>query len=104
MDQYIFISPKISTDAYNRPTYGTSVSYSARIVFGTHLVRDKNGELVPSSGTAWIASTAYFKPEDKFEYLRDDAPSPGDYTQLFPIRIDTFPDETGMHHTRLHFK
>ena len=100
----VFITPEASTDSYGVPTLGSTTSYTARVTFGTHLVRDGNGDTVPSSGECWLATTAIINISDKIEFERDISVSPTIFDRLFPIRIDTFSDEGGFHHVKIHFK
>ena len=100
----VFISQKIGTDAYNAPTFGSSISHQARVVFGFKLVRNKTGEMVPASGTIWLQTRFRLKLEDKYEFLSDPDPSPNGYTRLFPIRVDEFPDENGFYFAKVYFE
>ena len=100
----VFVSRKIGTDSYNKAIYTTSTSHQARVVFGRKLVRNSKGELVMASGSLWMFSRLPMKVEDKYEFLSEAEPSPPGFTQLFPIIIDTFPDESGTYHNKVYFQ
>lgn len=108
----VFISRKIGTDSYNAPTYAGSVSYRARVLFGTEAQKEggsgrfttSQGETIVPSGVIWLNTTYLLDMADKFEFLRDTEPSPGDYSELYPIHIDAYPDETGMYFSKVYFK
>ena len=100
----VFVYRKIGTDSYNQAVYDAAVSHQARVVYGLKLVKSRTGELVPSSGSIWMFSSRALHTEDKFEFLSEPDPSPQGYTQLFPLAIDTFPDDTGMYHNKVYFQ
>lgn len=100
----VLVSRKIGTDSYGRPTYGDPETFQARVIYGSKLIRDRMGEIVPASGSIWMYSRRLFTVEDKYSVLVDDEPSPASYTQLYPLRIDEFPDENGPYHSKVYFQ
>lgn len=89
---------------YGKPTDGTITSYTARVFFKPHLVVGQNGETIVASGEIWLSTTARINIKDKIEFDEDTSVSPSVLTQLFPLRIDYVPDESGSHHVKIHFK
>ena len=85
----------LSTDGYGVASYSTGTSYPARVVRTNELVRDFNGVEVVSNVTAWINTTGGIATDAKIT-LPDGSSPP-------ILSIDTFPDEDGLHHTRVRF-
>lgn len=103
MPHTVYISRKTGVNDYNAPTFGSRVSYRARIKYGTKLVRSSRGEVVPVSGEMWLATTDFLNEDDQYEFERDTTVSPNSYEILMPVRIDTLPDEDGFHHIKIYF-
>lgn len=65
MTQDVTVAPFVSRDAYGTPTYGSGVSYKARVNYEQHLVRTADGEQTVARGTAWLARTTAVGSQDK---------------------------------------
>lgn len=89
---------------YGKPTYGTSVLYSGRVVFKPHMVVSQSGDTIVAGGVIWLETTMRINIKDKIEFDEDTTISPSVLTQLYPLRIDHVPDEAGSHHVKIHFK
>lgn len=88
-----------STDGYATATYGSGTTYTARVVRKQRLVRTFDGTEEISTVTAYVASTSTFGPSDRY-WLPD-----GSTFSVSPnlLAVEAFPDEDGIHHTRLMF-
>lgn len=100
----VLVSRKIAVDSYGTATYDTAETYQARVTFGTKIVRNRFGELVPSSGTVWMFTREKMNVEDKYQFLSDAEPSPAEYTQLYPLRLDAIADENGFYYNKIYFE
>lgn len=91
--QEVTVEPFTGTDEYGNYAYGDSVSYQARVVGKTRVVRNSEGEESVSTHTVYLKSTSAFTPKDRITL-------PAGYSPQQPIIISvgTFPDESGLHH------
>lgn len=97
MPHTITVAPRGSTrSVYGVPgTAGAAVSYRARLVQAPQWVRDSNGTRTLAAAVAWISSTAPI-PADGVWTLPDGSTPPVLY-------VVAFPDENGVHHTKVAF-
>lgn len=84
-----------STDGYLTSSWGSGTSYTCRWVQRQTRVKSFEGVEELSRSVAWVASTSTFGPADR--YVLPD----GSTGEL--LSVDTFSDEGGNHHVRLHF-
>lgn len=86
-------------DGYGTATFGTASTYVARVVRKQRLVRSFEGIEEISTVTAYVASTSTFGPGS--QYLLPD----GSTFSIAPnlLAVEAFPDEDGIHHTKLMF-
>ena len=84
-----------SRDAYNVPTYGSPVSYSARVVEKPTWVRAFNGSEVVARGWVWIGAALIVNPQDQLQ-LPDGTTPP-------LLAAEHYPDENGDHHTKVFY-
>lgn len=94
MPHNITVAPWSSQNAYGEPTYGSAVSYTARVVGKMRMVRDANGTERVSTVTCYVATTASIGPKDKLTL-------PSGWTPASPpiIAVQRVSDESGDHHT-----
>ena len=84
-----------SRDEYLQPTYGTAVSFKARVSFKERWIRRSDGSTVHSRGEVWLLGTPDIDPEDRITLPGGDQP---------PILEVMRPsDEGGIHHTKVIF-
>jgi len=84
----------VSTDGYNRPVYSTSAStYQARHVIKQELVRTFEGTEELATSVTYVASTTTFSPHDRIK-VNGAVPGP-------LMSVQTYPDESGTHHSKL---
>ena len=86
-------------DAYGAPAWGVPISYPARVVGKTRLVRDARGRETVSRYTVYIGATPAVTPEDRITL--PDEYSLGSTATLTPpiLSVGQFPDESGdLHH------
>lgn len=83
-------------DAYGKPTYGTAVTYRARVVYKqTRIVNRLNGQDAIATGVVWLA--AKILPSLDAQVVLPDGSTPT------ILNWEVFPDEEGDHHTKLYF-
>lgn len=94
MPHTITVAPWASQNAYGEPTYGSAVSYTARVQGKTQMVRDSVGVERVSTVTVYVATTASIGPKDKLTL-------PNGWTPASPsiIAVQRVSDESGDHHT-----
>lgn len=83
-------------DAYGKPQYGSSVEYSARVVFLNKLVRGPDGAETVARGHVWLLGSPTVSTEDQLT-LPDSTTPP-------ILSVEQFPDEAGLHHTKIYFR
>jgi hypothetical protein len=99
LNQTITVEPFTGSDGYGEPSFGTSISYKARCVGKTRIIRDGKGNERISSHTVYVNSLAEFSPKDRITL-------PIGYSPQQPqiISIGSFPDESGMHHKTIYLE
>ena len=104
LSQSVTIYRRTGVDSYNKPVYDAGTPYECRVTFGTKVVRNRTGEIVPASGTVWLFSRIQISVDDKIIFLSDSEPSPAETTQLFPLRVDSIADEKGHYYNKVYFE
>lgn len=101
MPATVTIAPWISDDANANPTYGTAVSYSARISIKDELVRSHDGREIVAKGKVYLA--AGLQPITTVPTTRDKITLPSQYVPTNPPILDVIPsqDQFGIHHVEL---
>ena len=95
MPHTVTVASLSSTDDYGAPTFGTAVSYSARVVSKPTHVKAADGAEVLARGYLWINGLPTITPTDKIT-LPDSSTPP-------ILAIDKVPDEDGDHHVKVYF-
>ena len=100
MKSTVTVAPLTGRARDGAPTYGTAVSYKARISYKNRTIRRANEQEVLSRGEVWTNGTTAIDVEDQ---LTLPAGSPGSLTP--PILDVQMPrDEDGnIHHTKIIF-
>src|SRR6185436_8554371 len=83
-------------DGQSKPTYGTAVSYRARVVY--KYIRTSNrasGQDAVGTGEVWLAGILYPNIDDRITLP--------DGSQPIIVNWNVFTDETGPHHTVIIF-
>ncbi len=96
LHQTITIEPWTGRDGYGNPSYGAGVSYSARIVGKSQLIRDTQGQEVVSQYTVYLLSNATVDARSRVTL-------PAGYAPTTPpvLAVGRYPDENGIHHTTI---
>jgi len=96
MPHTVTVAPVSSIDGFGNPTFGTAVSYTARVVGKVQMVRTVRGEEKSSTKTVYLATTTVIAPDALVTLPAGEVP-------LSPpiLAVGTFPDEAGAHHTVL---
>lgn len=81
MRQRVAIAPNTGFDGFGQPTFGADVTYQSAVVGDMKMIRDANGQQVPSKQTIYLMSAAAIRPEDRVTLSTGDAGS----TQSFAI-------------------
>jgi len=90
----ITIAPFASRDKYSAPTYGTAVSYPARVIYKRTLIRRSDGSEKLAKGMIWCGAADV---QEVDQITLPDGTTP-------PIlSADEFHDETGFSHTKIMF-
>lgn len=94
MPHTVTVAPWVSQNAYGEASYGSAVSYTARIQGKMQMIRDATGVERVSTVTVYVATTASIGPKDKLTL-------PSGWTPASPsiIAIQRVSDESGDHHT-----
>ena len=100
MTQTVTIEPYTGQNASGEASYGTAVSYSARVVGKSRMVRNITGQEVVSSKTVYLyGASLSFSVKDRVTL-----PS-GNVPQTPPmIAVSQFPDDEGNHHSALYMQ
>lgn len=77
------------------PTFGPPKEYQARVVDKNRLIVDSEGQQRLSRTTAWIFGAPVVGGSDRVTL--------SDGRQPFVLNVARFPDEKGIHHTRIDF-
>lgn len=91
----ITYAPFVSRDAYGEPTFGSPVTYEARVIRKHKMVRNVEGQQVISTAHIWVGGIPFVSPQDKITL--DDGTHPP------IIAIERFEDEIGPSHTVVYF-
>jgi UDP-N-acetylglucosamine enolpyruvyl transferase len=96
MKQRVSVEALTGRDAYGAPTYGTAVTYGARVVGRRRSVLNAAGEEVVSSQTVYLASGDNVLPTARVTLSTGDVGSTESWA-LQPTILATgrYPDETG---------
>jgi hypothetical protein len=77
-------------------TWSTAAStYQARWVRKPSFVNGPDGQVIEISSVAWVASTGTLHPTDRFTLPDGSAPP--------VVSIEAYPDDDGLHHTKVMF-
>ena len=96
MNQTVSHAEFAGRSEYGVPTYGSSVEYSARVVYKQKFIRKADGSEVLSQGQVWLQSNVVATVEDEIT-LPDGSTPP-------ILAIERFSDETtDFHHTKIYF-
>jgi len=94
MPHTLTVAPWTGHNAYGEATYGTAVSYTARVQGKMQMVRDAAGVERVSTVTCYVATTASIGPKDKLTL-------PSGWVPVSPpiLSVQRVSDEGGDHHT-----
>lgn len=99
MPQTITVEPWLSyKGGGSGANYDTAVSYACRIEMGNHLVVGPNDRVVTAKGIVFLMSASVIGIKDRITLPTGYLP-----TQPPLLNVDVEDDETGNHHTCLHF-
>ena len=93
MPHTVTISTRSSHNNYGEASYGTGVTYRARVVNRSGWVRNMAGEKVEVRTVVWMASTGTIDTSDRIT-LPDNTTPP-------IVKVARFPDGDGTHHHQL---
>ena len=82
-------------DSYGKRLFGSSVDYSARVIYKPTKVRTADGQEEIARGVVWLKGSPTVIPEDKI--LLPDG------TEPTIMAVDIMSDETGFSHTKVYF-
>ena len=96
LHQTVTIEPYSGNDGYGNPSYGAGVDYKARVVGKQMLVKAMDGQDRMSQFTVVLKSNATVDSRSRITL-------PSQYTPSQPpiLAIGTYPDEDGIHHTKV---
>lgn len=63
--QSVTIAPWSSRDVNGKPTYGSAVTFAARIELSTKLIQNAEGKTIASRGRAFLVPNAGYLPSTK---------------------------------------
>ena len=92
----VIVEPFSSDDKYGDESYGTAVTYKAAIERKARMVRNAQGEEVPSATTVYLNMTALITARDRVTLPSDFSP-----TQPKIITFERNSDQNGLQHTVL---
>lgn len=97
MQDSITIEPYTGQSVNTEETYGSSVSYTCRVVGRRKMVRTATGEEAVSQVTVWLDRVADINPRSRITL-------PSRFTPQQPpiLAIESFPDEQGTSGTGAH--
>ena len=103
MRQRVTIKPKSAFDSYGEESWGTGVIYQCAVVGEMKLVRNKDGQEVPSSQAVYLMSNAAIRPEDQITLSTDDTGSTESYA-INPriVSVGRYPFTRGQFMTALY--
>lgn len=96
MNQVVSHAESASVGEYGGHAFGSAVDYSARVVYKSKLIRQKDGSEVLSRGVIWFQTNIDISVEDEVT-LPDGSTPP-------LLMVDRYSDETNdFHHTKVFF-
>mgnify|MGYP001614272230 CR=1 FL=1 len=84
MRQRLTVAPFSSYNTYGEPSYGSAVTYQCALIGDMKLIRNAQGQEVPSKQTAYLMSNAAITPEDYVTLSTDDVGSTESFA-LHPV-------------------
>jgi len=95
IDSVILFAPTNTPDLHGLRSWSTSgTTCDARVVWANDVVRDTDGQEIPTRATVYLASTSTGVDQTYRVRLPGGAEPP-------IVGVDRFPDERGVHHYRL---
>jgi len=95
MPHAVTYAPVSSRDKYGKPTYGTAVSYQARVVQKqTRIVNRINGQDAIATGVVWLAGSPTLSLDGRITLPDGSTPT--------ILNWEVVPDEEGDHHTKVY--
>lgn len=88
MPNTVTVQPFVSRDSYGAASYGSPVSYRARVNYKTHNILGSDGQLILSNGTIWMACDDPMTADDRVTL--DDGSTP------VILKVVRETDETGL--------
>lgn len=100
MTQTVTVAPYSGQNGSGEASYGSPVSYSARVVGKSRMVRNMTGQEVLSSKTVYLyGASLSFSTKDRVTLPNGNVP------QTPPIiAVSQFPDDEGDHHSVLYMQ
>lgn len=95
LNDTVTVEPYTGRDVYGKPTYGTAVSFAARVVYAARGVITQRGETIRGTGEVWLSTTYVVAQQDRVTL--PDGTSPA------ILDVARYPDEAGAHHVKLVF-
>lgn len=96
MADTVTLAAVASRDAYGRPTFSSTTSYAARVVYKqTRIVNRTNGQDSIATGVIWICGTPTLGIDDQITLPNGSTP--------VILNWELLPDENGAHHTKVYF-
>lgn len=92
----VTIAPYVSRGTYGARTFGTAVSYSARVINKTQRVMAPDGTERIATGAVWILGTPIVTAEDQITLPDGSTPS--------ILSVQPIPDQDGAHHVKVLFQ
>lgn len=89
----VTIEPFVSRDGFGAPTYGTAVTFQARVQGKNRMIRTRDNVEAVSTVQVYIASTPVVSPDDRVTLPSGFTPSQPPILSVQPIS-----DEQGAHH------
>lgn len=103
--QTVSIEAVTGRDRYANKTYGTAVTYYARVVGKRKQVLDAQGQQVVSSQTCYLYTADNILPDARVTLSTADVGSTESWAINPPIlATGRFPDEQGQHHSVLYLR
>lgn len=94
MNDTVVLHPFVERNSYGEPSYGTPISIgNCRVVYKDFWLRKVDGSEVNAKGIVWLGLVISVTVEDKF-VLPDGTDHP-------VLMAESYPDELGMHHTKV---
>jgi hypothetical protein len=103
MTQRVSLAARSGQDMYGKPTYGTAVTYQARLVGKRRQVINAAGQQVVSDQTVYLLGAPAVGAQDRVTLSTADVGSTAALAITPPIlSVARYPDERGQHHTVLY--